>query len=118
MFNPLPTSPRAAPILARLQRFAEPLLDARVRIVSPCAYCLGVILSLMDQYHEQLNGVFLALADPTRRAVLGRLGAGPASIGELAKPFDMALPSFMKHIRFLEQSGLIVTRKQGRVRNC
>jgi DNA-binding transcriptional ArsR family regulator len=72
----------------------------------------------MDQYHEQLNGVFLALADPTRRAVLGRLGAGPASIGELAKPFDMALPSFMKHIRFLEQSGLIVTRKQGRVRNC
>jgi DNA-binding transcriptional ArsR family regulator len=77
-----------------------------------------MILSLMDQYHEQLNGVFLALADPTRRAVLGRLGAGPASISELAKPFDMALPSFMKHIRFLEQSGLIATRKQGRVRTC
>ncbi len=72
----------------------------------------------MDQYNEQLNGIFLALADPTRRAVLGRLGAGPASISELAKPFAMALPSFMKHIRFLEQSGLIVTRKQGRVRNC
>jgi DNA-binding transcriptional ArsR family regulator len=72
----------------------------------------------MDQYHGQLNGVFLALADPTRRAVLGRLGEGPASISELAKPFDMALPSFMKHIRFLEESGLIVTRKQGRVRTC
>jgi DNA-binding transcriptional ArsR family regulator len=72
----------------------------------------------MDQYHGQLNGIFLALADPTRRAVLGRLGEGPASIGELAKPFDMALPSFMKHIRFLEESGLIVTRKQGRVRTC
>jgi DNA-binding transcriptional ArsR family regulator len=72
----------------------------------------------MDQYHGQLNGVFLALADPTRRAVLGRLGEGPASIGELAKPFDMALPSFMKHIRFLEESGLIVTSKQGRVRTC
>jgi DNA-binding transcriptional ArsR family regulator len=72
----------------------------------------------MDQYHGQLNSVFLALADPTRRAVLGRLGEGPASISELAKPFDMALPSFMKHIRFLEESGLIVTRKQGRVRTC
>ena len=72
----------------------------------------------MDQYHGQLNGVFLALADPTRRAVLGRLGEGSASISELAKPFDMALPSFMKHIRFLEESGLIVTRKQGRVRTC
>jgi DNA-binding transcriptional ArsR family regulator len=72
----------------------------------------------MDQYREQLDGIFLALADPTRRAVLGRLGAGPASISELAKPFDMALPSFMKHIRFLEESGLIVTRKEGRVRSC
>lgn len=77
-----------------------------------------MILSLMDQYHAQLNGVFLALADPTRRAVLSRLGTGPASISELARPFDMALPSFMKHIRFLEESGLIVTRKQGRVRTC
>jgi DNA-binding transcriptional ArsR family regulator len=72
----------------------------------------------MDQYRELLDGVFLALADPTRRAVLSRLGAGPASISELAKPFDMALPSFMKHIRFLEESGLIVTRKAGRVRSC
>jgi DNA-binding transcriptional ArsR family regulator len=72
----------------------------------------------MDQYREQLDGIFLALADPTRRAVLSRLGAGSASISELAKPFDMALPSFMKHIRFLEESGLIVTRKAGRVRSC
>src|SRR6476661_8593077 len=72
----------------------------------------------MAQYPEQLNGIFQALADPTRRAVLGRLGRGPASISELATPFDMALPSFMKHIRTLEQSGLIRTRKQGRVRTC
>jgi DNA-binding transcriptional ArsR family regulator len=72
----------------------------------------------MDQYHQELDGIFLALADPTRRAVLGRLGSGPASVGELAKPFDMALPSFMKHIRYLQESGLIVTRKQGRVRIC
>ncbi|MDB5434341.1 MAG: transcriptional regulator [Phenylobacterium sp.] len=72
----------------------------------------------MEQYPEPLSSVFQALADPTRRAVLGRLGEGPTSVGELAEPFDMALPSFMKHIRCLEGSGLIRTRKQGRVRTC
>lgn len=87
-------------------------------ILSHCAKCLAMILSLMDQYSEQLNGIFQALADPTRRAVLGRLGRGPASIGDLAQPFEMALPSFMKHIHALEGSGLIRTRKEGRVRIC
>ncbi len=72
----------------------------------------------MEQYQVELDGIFQALADPTRRAVIGRLGRGPASITELARPFDMALPSFMKHIRLLEGSGLITTRKQGRVRTC
>jgi DNA-binding transcriptional ArsR family regulator len=71
----------------------------------------------MDQY-PHLDGIFQALADPTRRAVLRRLGEGPTSVGELAKPFDMALPSFMKHIHLLEGSGLIRTQKQGRVRTC
>lgn len=77
-----------------------------------------MIFSLMAQYQERLSGLFQALADPTRRAVLGRLGKGPASISELAKPFDMALPSFMKHIHLLEDSGWIRTRKEGRVRTC
>ena len=72
----------------------------------------------MAQYSQDLNGVFQALADPTRRSVLGRLGQGPASISELAKPFDMALPSFMKHIHQLEDSGWIRTEKTGRVRTC
>jgi DNA-binding transcriptional ArsR family regulator len=72
----------------------------------------------MEQYSQQLDIVFQALSDPTRRAVLGRLGKGPASISELAKPFDMALPSFMKHIRLLEDGGWIRTRKSGRVRTC
>ena len=72
----------------------------------------------MAQHSLQLDGVFQALAHPTRRAVLGRLGAGPASIGELAAPFDMALPSFMKHIRYLEDTGWIRTHKTGRVRTC
>ena len=66
----------------------------------------------------ELDSVFHALADPTRRAVLARLGSGTATIGELAAPFDMALPSFMKHISVLEKSRLIVSRKHGRVRTC
>ncbi|HEY4199759.1 MAG TPA: metalloregulator ArsR/SmtB family transcription factor [Devosiaceae bacterium] len=72
----------------------------------------------MEQYAAQLDGIFQALADPTRRAVLGKLGQGPASISDLARPFDMALPSFMKHIHFLENTGLISTQKHGRVRTC
>ncbi len=72
----------------------------------------------MDNQSIELDAVFHALADPTRRAVLGRLGQGAATIGELAAPFDMALPSFMKHIGVLERSRLIVSRKIGRVRTC
>lgn len=72
----------------------------------------------MANYSMDLDVVFHALADPTRRAVLDRLGRGPASISELAGPFDMALPSFMKHVRLLEQSGWIRTHKVGRVRTC
>ena len=72
----------------------------------------------MEQDARQLNSIFQALADPTRRAVLGRLGGGPTSVSDLARPFDMALPSFMQHIRFLEESGWIRTRKVGRVRIC
>jgi len=68
--------------------------------------------------YSDLDEVFAALADPTRRAVIRRLGAGPASVGELARPFPITLPSFMKHVRTLESSGLIRTRKSGRVRAC
>ena len=60
--------------------------------------------------------VFKALADPTRLAVIERLGIGTASTSELAQPFDMALPSFTQHLDVLEQSGLIASYKQGRVR--
>jgi DNA-binding transcriptional ArsR family regulator len=65
-----------------------------------------------------LDSVFHALADPTRRAVIQRLGKGSATVSELAAPFDMALPSFVKHISVLEKSHLIVSRKRGRVRTC
>lgn len=72
----------------------------------------------MDNYSSQLDSVFIALADPTRRAVIHRLGAGPASVGDLSRAFPMALPSFMKHVRTLETCGLIHTEKSGRVRTC
>lgn len=72
----------------------------------------------METTPARLDGIFQALSDPTRRAVLGRLGQGPASISELAEPFPMALPSFVKHIRILENAGCITTRKLGRVRTC
>ena len=72
----------------------------------------------MAQYLAQLDGVFVALADPTRRAVIRRLGGGPTSVGELAREFPMTLPSFMKHVRTLETNGLIRTTKSGRVRTC
>lgn len=67
---------------------------------------------------DDLSAKFLALADPTRRAVIDRLGHGPASVSELAGPFDMGLPSFMKHIRLLETCGMIRTTKSGRTRTC
>ncbi|MEU3958312.1 metalloregulator ArsR/SmtB family transcription factor [Streptomyces buecherae] len=72
----------------------------------------------MAQYSAQLDGVLVALADPTRRAVIRRLGHGPLSVGDLASEFPMTLPSFMKHVRTLETNGLIRTVKTGRVRTC
>lgn len=60
--------------------------------------------------------VFHALADPTRRSVVERLTAGPSSVSELARPFDMALPSFVRHLRVLEACGVVSSAKLGRVR--
>ncbi|WP_092105845.1 MULTISPECIES: ArsR/SmtB family transcription factor [Brevibacterium] len=72
----------------------------------------------MAKYSDQLDAVLTALADPTRRAVVHRLGRGSASVGELAEPLSISLPSFMKHVRTLESCGLIRTQKTGRVRTC
>ena len=66
----------------------------------------------------ELDALFQSLADPTRRAILARLAHGPATVTDLAAPFDMALPSFLQHLRKLEDGGLIETTKQGRVRTC
>jgi DNA-binding transcriptional ArsR family regulator len=72
----------------------------------------------MVQYQSELSLVFGALADPTRRSVLQRLGQGSATISELAKPFGMSLTGMKKHVRILEDVGLLTTEKNGRARSC
>jgi DNA-binding transcriptional ArsR family regulator len=74
--------------------------------------------SASPQAITDLDRTFRALADPTRRAVVQALVAGPASVGDLARPFEMALPSFLQHLKVLEESGLVSTSKTGRVRTC
>ena len=72
----------------------------------------------MVQYSRSVDRTFAALGDPTRRAVLERLGSGSASISELAEPFGMSLTGMKKHIRLLEEAELVTTEKVGRVRRC
>jgi DNA-binding transcriptional ArsR family regulator len=72
----------------------------------------------MENYQSGLGTAFHALADATRRAVVARLIEGPASVKDLAAPFDMGLPSFLKHVNVLEAGGLINSEKVGRVRTC
>jgi DNA-binding transcriptional ArsR family regulator len=59
-----------------------------------------------------------AIADPTRRDILDRLGHGPASVSELARPYAISLPGLLKHVRILEEAHLVETRKNGRTREC
>lgn len=70
----------------------------------------------LSEAAKPIDHVFRALSDPTRRHVLERLSRSPASVSELAEPFDMALPSFVQHMGILEDCGLVQSRKTGRVR--
>lgn len=70
----------------------------------------------MATYSDALPQVFRALADPTRLAVIERLANGPASVSDLGQPFDMARPSFLKHLGVLERAALVRSEKTGRVR--
>src|SRR4051812_23612468 len=67
---------------------------------------------------DELTSTFAALADPTRRAILGRLARGEASVNELAKPFDMSLPAVSKHLKVLERAGLIARGREAQWRPC
>ena len=72
----------------------------------------------MPNQNQSIERTFVALSDPTRRAVVEALCAGPATVSELAKPFGMALPSFTQHLGVLQDPGLIVSRRDGRSRVC
>jgi DNA-binding transcriptional ArsR family regulator len=72
----------------------------------------------MLNYEAPLDRAFQALADPSRRAMVERLAQGPASVSELKRPLVMSLPAVMQHLAVLESSGLVVSKKSGRVRTC
>lgn len=72
----------------------------------------------MVQYSTSLDRTFSALSDPTRRDILDRLGEGSATISELAGPAGISLTGLKKHVRILEEAGLISTEKRGRSRHC
>jgi len=84
-----------------------------------CFHRATFILNHMVQHTQaHFNASFAALADATRRGVLAQLGRGDASITELADKFDMTLTGMKKHVGVLEQAGLVMTEKVGRVRTC
>lgn len=72
----------------------------------------------MAKFPTDLDRAFSAFADPTRREIVSRLCEGPKSVTELSEPFELALPSLLKHVRVLEESGLVRSEKNGRVRTC
>jgi DNA-binding transcriptional ArsR family regulator len=77
------------------------------------------MLYQMVKYRQaSLDAVFGALADPTRRAIAERLAEGPASVTQLAEPFEVTLPAIVKHLAVLEHAGLVEHRKEGRTRYC
>jgi DNA-binding transcriptional ArsR family regulator len=72
----------------------------------------------MFSQRAYVDRVFHALGDPTRRAILERLSAGPISVSKLARPLDITLAAVVQHLQVLERSGLVHTQKLGRVRTC
>jgi len=92
------------------------LASARVPLLREESF--GLILNHMVQYSSDLDSVFTAVADGTRRGILERLGRRQASISELAEQFDMTLTGMKKHVQLLEDAGLVRTQKVGRVRTC
>jgi DNA-binding transcriptional ArsR family regulator len=72
----------------------------------------------MANAKPNIEGIFHALGDPMRRALLDRLSGGPMSVSHLAEPFDVTLTAIMQHLQVLEENGLVHTEKSGRVRTC
>ena len=78
---------------------------------------MAIVKRVLNQ-QGTLDGLFQALADPTRRVIVQRLSRGPASVSELAEPLEMSLPAVIQHLQILEASGLVSSAKEGRVRTC
>ncbi|MFF3567961.1 ArsR/SmtB family transcription factor [Nocardia jiangxiensis] len=72
----------------------------------------------MLNHAERIDRIFRALADPTRRQLIERLGAGPAAVSALAQPLDMSLAAVVQHVQVLQEAGLVRSEKVGRVRTC
>lgn len=72
----------------------------------------------MAKHDPQLDLLFHALSDPTRRQMLTRLASGPAAVTELASPSGLKLPTILRHLSVLEEAGLVTSQKDGRVRSC
>jgi DNA-binding transcriptional ArsR family regulator len=76
------------------------------------------MLKQLEPAESEVDLLFHALADPSRRAMVDRLTRGPASVSELARPLEMSLPAVVQHLHVLEASGLVRSQKLGRVRTC
>lgn len=90
--------------------------SAGIRREPKSDHCMGRTIASEAHATRPVDDVFRALADPTRRQVVERLTRSPASVSELAEPFRMALPSFLQHLKVLEECGLVHSQKAGRVR--
>jgi DNA-binding transcriptional ArsR family regulator len=96
--------------VSTLLRIAGPAHTCRLRLTTPMILNNVLVMEPLGyamRMSDQLDATFLALADPTRRAILGRLAHGEASVGELAAPFDISQPAISKHLRILERAALI-----------
>jgi DNA-binding transcriptional ArsR family regulator len=98
-----------------MQRFLKPTL---IHLKSLDRILRLAILNHVVKYSDHLDATFSALADPTRRAILAALSGGQASVTELARPYRISLPAVMKHLRVLEDAGLVSQEKLGRTRHC
>lgn len=73
---------------------------------------------MVNYLAPDLDSVFHALADPTRRAIIGALARGPKTVGEISRPFDISLPAVSKHLKVLERAGLVTRQIRGREHHC
>ena len=77
-----------------------------------------IVHRMVNNRSERVDAIFVALADPTRRGMIARLSAGPATIGELGRPFPITKPAVTKHVKILERAGLIRRKRSGRAHYC